>query len=141
MIKSFWFQNNIKTIFGFFFYKKHCNTCCFHESGYVFQPKSTFVDLESFFYSGFSIVVMERRIQDDVFPLFICVNGPVIQVFLFPGLFVGISIEKPEKLAGFFSIEYIYSFFLKIENSGAVLKFIVFFITWYNHVYVFKITY
>lgn len=84
---------------------------------------------------------MERRIQDDVFPLFICVNGPVIQVFLYPGLFVGISIEKPEKLAGFFSIEYIYSFFLKIENSGAVLKFIVFFITWYNHVYVFKITY
>lgn len=56
---------------------------------------------------------MERRIQDDVFPLFKCVNGPVIQVFLYPGLFVGISIEKPEKLAGFFSIEYIYSFFLK----------------------------
>lgn len=112
-LNHFDFNITLKQFPGFFLSKKHSSTCSIHESGYVFQPKSTFVDFEGFVYSGFSIVVMERRIQDDVFPLFIRVKGPVIQVFLFPGLFVGISIVKPEKLAGFSSIEYINSVFLK----------------------------
>lgn len=96
--KSFSFQHNVKTLFGLFFEtRKLCNTCCLHKSGYVFQPKRALVDFESFVYSGFSVVVMERCIQHDVLSLFIRVKGPVIQTSLFPGLFVGISIEKPEK--------------------------------------------
>lgn len=65
--------------------------CCLHKSGYVFQPKRALVDFESFVYSWFSVVVMERCIQHDVLSLFIRVKGPVIQTSLFPGLFVGIS--------------------------------------------------
>lgn len=54
---------------------------------------------------------MERCVQNNVLPLFVRVKGPVIQASLFPGLFVGISIDKPEKWAEIFSKEYIISFF------------------------------
>lgn len=110
--KSFSFQYNVKTIFGLFFLtRKHCNTCCLHEIGNVFQPKRALVDFESLVYRGFSVVVMERCVQNNVLPLFVRVKGPVIQASLFPGLFVGISIDKPEKWAEIFSKEYIISFF------------------------------
>lgn len=68
---------------------------------------------------------MERCVQHNVLPLFIRVQGPVIQTSFFPGLFVGISIEKPEKWAEIFSKEYIISFLNR--KFGVVLKYIFFF--------------